>query len=183
KRPPQTWQPSVLQEDKGSRQPALALRARKSGWPPISKRPETGSATWRGGTVMKPCSPISTLRQLLDDVLPEAAIQTVYDHVGRCTQCQTVLEPLSEDEELRGWAVAGDPSTPLPAGDAALAGGRRELRPSEQPTAAEQAERRRYAAAAVATLRTALGMDPKLAQGWGRRLTSGNISPEDVNQN
>jgi serine/threonine-protein kinase len=61
---------------------------------------------------MDTCPSAEVLKQLLANKLPGPVVQTVYDHVGACAACQSVLEELSEDTALRQWrrADAGLPA-------------------------------------------------------------------------
>jgi serine/threonine protein kinase len=65
---------------------------------------------------LKTCPSAETLTQLLAETLPEAEAGAVRGHLAGCAPCQTRLDQLSDDLELRQLAAAREAgSSPLPS--------------------------------------------------------------------
>jgi WD40 repeat protein/tetratricopeptide (TPR) repeat protein/tRNA A-37 threonylcarbamoyl transferase component Bud32 len=67
------------------------------------------------------CPTTEILSQLLAGDLDETAAQSVDAHVRECSSCQSTLDRLSDDTELRQWAALSQPPTPQPCEEQALA--------------------------------------------------------------
>jgi tetratricopeptide (TPR) repeat protein len=71
---------------------------------------------------MTPCPSSERLEQFLAGTLPAAVLDDLAQHVRACAACQARLDTLSDNTELRQWAIRAclvapqDPAAPLPPG-------------------------------------------------------------------